>query len=236
MSNLKNRNILCVITARGGSERVLRKNGRDLGGEPLIAYAIRAALAVEEIDRVIVSTDDDEIAEVAKQYGAEVPFKRPDELATSDCPTYKVLQHALDYVINEESFNPEMLVLVQPTSPFVTPSDIQRCLIEYDESNDFDLIAAAYNAESNHVFYVDERGYFKPVCGEQGPLWHDAKFILAGSVYVYRASIINSLTESLTEKTGYCLVDKSHCIDIDTEDDLSEAQEIISSKTSGSDS
>jgi N-acylneuraminate cytidylyltransferase/CMP-N,N'-diacetyllegionaminic acid synthase len=106
-----------VIPARGGSKGIRHKNTRYLAGKPLIAYTIEAALRSKTLRRVIVSTDDTEIAEVAKSYGAEVPFLRPAELAKDDTPSLLVVQHAVKYIEKDERRKLDVVVLLQPTSP-----------------------------------------------------------------------------------------------------------------------
>jgi CMP-N,N'-diacetyllegionaminic acid synthase len=230
MGNKKERKILCVITARGGSVRVPRKNLKLLGGEPLIAHSIRSALGVSAISRLIVSTDDEEIMTIAKHYGAEVPFKRPAYLAESDSPSYKVLQHALEYMRDNEGFHADILILIQPTSPFVSAEDISACLHVYEDSLKFDIVVSAYKAESNYIFYVDDNGFFQPVRSERSPLHTEEKYVIAGSVYIYDANIVPHLKDSLTEKTGFCLVEKMRAIDIDTEADFVVAEKMIDGK------
>ena len=97
---------IAIIPARGGSKAIPRKNIIELGGKPLIAYVIEAALKVKKLDRVIVSTEDMEIAEITKKYGAELPFLRPKELAKDETPTLPVLQHAVR-VLEEKEDNDE---------------------------------------------------------------------------------------------------------------------------------
>lgn len=121
--------ILVVIPARGGSKGVPRKNIRDLNGKPLIAYAIEAALSVRErLHRVVVSTDDAEIAAIAKEYGADVPFMRPAELATDTAASLPVVQHALSEVEKMDGVRIDWTILVQPTSPFILGEDIARAI------------------------------------------------------------------------------------------------------------
>ncbi len=120
--------IIAVIPARGGSKGVPRKNIADLGGKPLIAYAIEVARESRLIDAAIVSTDDAEIAEVAKKYGADVPFLRPAELARDDSPDIGFLKHALEWVETHRDWHPEILVILQPTMPFRTVEDVDRAL------------------------------------------------------------------------------------------------------------
>jgi CMP-N,N'-diacetyllegionaminic acid synthase len=121
--------ILCIITARGGSKGVPRKNIRLVGGKPLIAYSIGTALEVREhLFRIIVSTDDNEIAEISRQYGAEVPFMRPPELAMDKTPSLPVLQHAVRFVEEQDRATIDWVLLLQPTSPLRTKNDIMSTL------------------------------------------------------------------------------------------------------------
>jgi CMP-N,N'-diacetyllegionaminic acid synthase len=110
--------VVCLIPARGGSKGLPRKNIRVLAGKPLIAYSIEAAKGCPLIDRVIISTDDDEIAEVARQWGAEVPFKRPPELAADDATTESVLKHALSWLEETDGYPVQIVVFLQPTDIF----------------------------------------------------------------------------------------------------------------------
>jgi len=102
--------VLAIVPARGGSKSIPRKNIRFFAGHPLIAYSIAAGLAAETVTRVIVSTDDEEIAAVARQYGAEVPFLRPAELSWDDTPDLPVFQHALTWLAEHDSYRPEIVV------------------------------------------------------------------------------------------------------------------------------
>lgn len=119
--------VLAVIHARGGSVRIPLKNLVDLVGKPLIYYIIKAVLGAKTIDRVIVSTDHDEIAKVSKELGAEVPFKRPSDLA-EDVPSEQVTQHAVKYLEEKENYHPDIIVTLQPTSPFCKSQDIDDCV------------------------------------------------------------------------------------------------------------
>lgn len=121
-------NILAIIPARGGSRVAPRKNIRNLAGQPLIAHAIKAAQDSRLITRVIVSTDDAEIAEVAKKYGAEVPFMRPKELAENDTPDLPVFQHALRWLAAHENYQPDLVVHLRPTSPLRGNGVVDRAI------------------------------------------------------------------------------------------------------------
>src|SRR5690606_38380639 len=116
--------VLALIPARGGSKSLPRKNVLPLGGIPLIAHTIRAAQAAKCVSRVAVSTEDSEIAEIARQYGADV-VKRPMELATDDSTSESALLHSLDYLEANEGYLPDILCFLQCTSPFTAPEDIR---------------------------------------------------------------------------------------------------------------
>lgn len=126
-------NIVALICARGGSKGLPGKNIRPLGGTPLIAWSIRHALAVPRIKRVIVSTDSDDIANVAREYGAEVPFMRPAELAQDNSPERGVWRHALEYLKTTDGAYPDVLIVVPATAPLRLPQDLERCLDEFEQ-------------------------------------------------------------------------------------------------------
>jgi CMP-N-acetylneuraminic acid synthetase len=115
---------LGLITARGGSKGVCGKNIRPLLGLPLIAYTIRAARESRAFDRLVLSTDDIEIARVGLAYGAEVPFRRPGELATDSAPSHAVVMHCLEALELTEGYRPDAVTILQPTSPFRPPDQI----------------------------------------------------------------------------------------------------------------
>jgi N-acylneuraminate cytidylyltransferase len=114
---MTNPEVLAIIPARGGSKRIPRKNLRPFAGHPLIAYSIAAALQAETVTRVLVSTDDNEIAEIARRYEAETPFLRPAELADDRTTDLPVFQHALTWLAEHEKYHPEIVVHLHPTSP-----------------------------------------------------------------------------------------------------------------------
>jgi len=116
---------ICVIPARGGSKRIPRKNVKEFNGKPIIAYSIEAALKSNCFDQVIVSTDDDEIVEVARKYGAQVPFVRPDELSNDYVGTIPVIKHAIEWM--EDNKNPvENVCCLYATSPFIQSQTISK--------------------------------------------------------------------------------------------------------------
>lgn len=114
----KEHRVLGLVLARGGSKSIPRKNIKPLFGKPLIAYTIERGRASRYIDRLILSTDDEEIAEVGRTYGAETPFVRPKELALDATPDYPVFVHALEWLKAREGWTPEFVVHLRPTHPF----------------------------------------------------------------------------------------------------------------------
>src|ERR1700680_84923 len=126
---------IAIIPARGGSKGLPAKNTRLLAGLPLVAHSIRFAHLCPEIDRCIVSTDSEESAKVARDYKGEVPFLRPAELAQDSTPMLPVLQHAIRQIELREENRYELVILLQPTSPFRLPEDVSRALQIMDQDS-----------------------------------------------------------------------------------------------------
>jgi CMP-N-acetylneuraminic acid synthetase len=127
-------NILGLIPARGGSSGIPRKNIAVLAGRPLLAYTCEAALGSRRLTRVLLSTDDPEIAEVGRACGVEVPFCRPAELARADSPSLRVAQHAVRWLIEHEGRGPDIVVLLQPTSPLRRAQHIDEAMNRMEET------------------------------------------------------------------------------------------------------
>ncbi len=133
-------NSIAIIPARGGSKGLPRKNVRSLGGIPLIAHTIRAAVE-SRIERVIVSTDDDEIAEVSRDWGAEIPFRRPAEYSQDSSTSLSVLLHALEFMEEQAGFTLDYVIFLQPTSPFRVTRHIDEALDVFLRSGKRSLIS-----------------------------------------------------------------------------------------------
>lgn len=151
MAEIRFSHSLAIIPARGGSKGLPRKNVRPLGGIPLIAHTIRAALG-SGVERVVVTTDDDEIAQVSQEWGAEVPFKRPPEFSGDRATSLSVLLHALDYMESWEKCVVEHVVYLQPTSPFRNAQHIDEAIQHYQESNTVSTIAVTGVGEFHPYF------------------------------------------------------------------------------------
>jgi len=139
------------IFARGGSKGLPGKNIRLLGDKPLIAWSIQQALEIERIERVIVSTDSLEIAATAREFGAEVPFLRPPELATDESPEWLAWRHGLEYLKATTGFMPEIMISVPATAPLRLTIDIENCLDEYEKGG-ADIVITITDAHRNPYF------------------------------------------------------------------------------------
>lgn len=162
--------VLGIITARGGSKGVPRKNIKDLGGKPLIAWTIEAAKESGVFSRIILSTDDEEIAEVGKKYGAEIPFMRPSELAQDTTPTLPVLIHAVNWLKENDNFYPDYTVILQPTAPFRQGWHLREA-VELLESSGADSVVSVCEVPGDFnphwQFQLDEEGRLKIFTGEE---------------------------------------------------------------------
>lgn len=142
--------VLALIPARGGSKGIPRKNIAPLGGKPLIAWTIEAARAASRITRTIVSTDDPEIAEVARAHGAEVPFLRPADISDDAAPALPVLRHAVSALEAMDNWSAEAVAYLQPTSPFRGGSHIDEAIALLDERN-ADTVVSVVRVPHNMV-------------------------------------------------------------------------------------
>lgn len=229
-----NHTFLGVIPARGGSKGIVRKNLRLLNGKPLIAWTIEAALNAIGLDRVIVSTEDEEIAEVSKTYGAEVPFMRPAELAKDNTPTLDVLQHTLYHLAQDESYFPDAIVTLQPTSPMRTSKNIDEALRLFKADFLADCLVSCIKVPHNYhpesIMTLQENGYLKPYSDKKGlpSRRQDKSEIFArngAAIYITRAS---NLDKFIVGGNIIPFIMNDHeSIDIDTEDDLIRAENIL---------
>ena len=137
-------NVVAIIPARSGSKGVVDKNIRLLGGHPLIAYSIVVARLANEIDRIIVSTDSEAYADIARKYGAEVPFLRPGEISGDNSTDYDFIKHALDWMQNEEGLIPNYLVHLRPTTPLREIKIIDNAVRYMMKNNDATALRSAH--------------------------------------------------------------------------------------------
>jgi len=155
-------NSICFIGARGGSKGVPQKNIRDLGGKPLIAYAIESALDSNSFSKVVVSTDDKKIAKIAKEYGAEIPFIRPKKISSDNASMDDVILHGIKK-LNSQGIDFKYIVNRDCTVPFISISDIQNTF-DLIESSKCDMVCGVYKQHHNPYFNMLElnnRGFLK---------------------------------------------------------------------------
>jgi N-acylneuraminate cytidylyltransferase len=162
---VENPEVLAVVPARGGSKSIPRKNIRPLAGHPLLAYSIAAGLQAVSVTRVILSTDDEETAEIARGYGAEVPFLRPPELATDTTPDLPVFQHALDWLESEEDYRPDIVVQLRPTSPVRPPDCTDKAVNTLLANPEADSVRGVVPSGQNpyKMWRISEDEHLKPL-------------------------------------------------------------------------
>lgn len=222
--------VIALVPARGGSKAVLRKNLKELGGKPLIAWPVDVAKQTPEIDRVIVSTDDEEIASTARQLGAEV-YDRAAGLA-SDTATVTDVIRDLWPRLKAEGEESEILVLLEATSPFRTPEMIRGCLQRL-VADELDSIATFHTAETNpeRAWRIEE-GTPQPYI-DGAVAWKPRQLLpsayqLNGAVYVFHPGQLPADSPSLLfGRSGAEIIDADSVIDIDTERDFVIANAIL---------
>jgi N-acylneuraminate cytidylyltransferase len=188
---------LAIIPARGGSKGLPHKNVRLLAGKPLIAHTIEQALGAQSVTRIIVSTDDDEIASVSKEYGAEV-IKRPVELATDAARSESALKQVLDHLREMEGYEPHLVAFLQCTSPVRTSRDIDRAVqVLLDENADSLVSVTPWHG----LNWTLENGEAKSVTFDyhNRPRRQDMRpeFRENGSIFIFRPSVLNQLDNRL---------------------------------------
>lgn len=156
---------LAIIPARGGSKSIPGKNIKTFAGYPLIAFSIAAGLAAESVTRVIVSTDDEEIADIAREYGAEVPFLRPEELSRDETPDLPVFLHALEWLQSNEEYQPQIIVQLRPTSPLRRKEHIDQAVLKLLERPDADSIRTVCIPFQNpyKMWQIENDGFMRPL-------------------------------------------------------------------------
>ncbi len=217
---------VCVIPARGGSKGVPRKNLRVVAGKPLIVWTIEQALAVTSPLAVVVSTDDEEIAEVARDAGAAVPFLRPPELAQDTTATEPVVRHALD-ALDATGLVATTVMLLQATSPVRLPGTLDRALDELDSTGVDSLVGVVPQAPflwwagdpPRSDYQVDHRPRRQDLTSET------LRYRETGSLYVTRRWVYDDLDNRLGGRIGLFVMEEVEGVDVDTELDLALAEE-----------
>ena len=230
----EDKKILALITARGGSKGLPRKNIKPLLGKPLIAWTVEQAKNSKYIDKVVVSTDDEEIAEISKKYGAEVPFLRPKELARDDSPTIDAIIHAINWFEERGEFF-DILILLQPTSPLRTTEDIDNAIELFLNNKDaLSLISVKENEHPPFWSLEIENKFLKPLFGEEYFKKRRQElpksYMPNGAIFISYVDILKKYKTFYTPKTIAYIMPPERSIDIDNEFDFLLAEFILKNK------
>ena len=228
--------ILGVITARGGSKGIPGKNIKPLLGKPLIAYTIEAAKASGVVDRLILSTDDQAIAEVARQYGCEVPFMRPADIADDKSAHLPVLQHAVKALKEKDGYEPDYVLLLQPTSPARQAFHIKEAAGLMEKSGADSVLSVAEIPENYHykkAMLAGDGGVLRLV-KDSGPIHNrvarrqdlEKNYWSIGSIYLFKTGLLFDPVKPnfYGEKTMPYIVDAKYTVDINVPADWEEAE------------
>ena len=225
---------IAFVFARGGSKGLPGKNTRSFAGKPLIAWSIEHARAVKRIQRVIVSTDSEEIAAVARQFGADVPFMRPAELARDESPEWLAWRHALAFLKETEGALPDVMLSVPTTAPLRLPIDLENCLDEFAKG-DADMVITVSDAHRNPWFNMVKENLdgsmglvMAPASGITRRQDAPAVFDMATVAYVARPQFVMQQIGAFNGRVRAVKVPVERAIDIDTLFDFELAEFLIS--------
>ena len=230
--------ILAVIPARGGSKGVPRKNIRLVAGKPLIAYTLEAALVVRRrLHRLIVSTDDAEVAEVARRYGADVPFMRPAELAGDRAPMIPVLQHAVQTIEAMDHIHLDWVLLLQPTAPFRAPQDIEAAL-NLAGRGGCDSVISVVQVFAVHPILMKriENNRLLPFCieeqeGTRRQDYQPPAYMRNGAIYLTRRAVLMEQNSIWGQVIRPYVMPEERSISIDSEMDMKQADLMLAERS-----
>lgn len=226
-----NLNVVALIPARGGSKGIPRKNIVNLSGKPLISYTIEAAKNSKYINRIIVSTDNEEISQVAKKYGAEVPFLRPFELAKDNTPALPVIQHAIKYLEEIENYKVNIVVVLQPTSPLRSEKYVDEAVEKLLKTRADSVVTVC--KVKHHPFWCfaakEERLYTFSEKGITVSRRQDLPEIYAlnGAVYAVRRDVLFEQNSVFGRDTRAVVMPNEESVDIDDYFDLFIAEMVL---------
>jgi len=228
--------VLAIVPARGGSKSIPRKNIRSFAGHPLIAYSIAAGLAAETVTRLIVSTDDEEIADVARRYGAQTPFLRPPQFSQDQTPDLPVFQHALDWLRERESYSPEIVVQLRPTSPFRRVAHIDGAVYRLLERPDADSVRTVCVPFQNpfKMWRIGTDGFMQPLLATEFHEPYNLPRQALPEVYWQTGYVDAAWADTIQKKQSMTgehilplVIDPSEWIDIDSPDDWRRAERLL---------
>ncbi len=229
--------IIAIIPARGNSKSIPRKNIRALAGHPLVAYSIKAALGAKQVSRVIVTTDDEEIAAIARSYGAETPFMRPAELALDETTDFPVFEHALNWLGAHENYHPDMVVQLRPTSPIFPKDLIDKAIAVLLDHADADSVRGVVPSSENpyKMWRIDDRGVMQPLLDVDGMKepYNAPRQVLpdtywqTGHIDVIRTETILKMRSLNGEVIYPVFIKPDYSVDIDTLLDWKHAEQLV---------
>ena len=231
--------VLAIVPARGGSKGMPRKNIRLLRGIPLIAYAIEAALQARLIHRTIVSTDDETIAEIGRNWGAEVPFLRPPELAQDDSTDMPFFEHALGWLEDEEGYRPDILAQLRPTSPIRPKGLVDQAISLLIDNPTADSVRGVVPSKQNpyKMWRIGEDGSMSGLMSHEFSEPYNmprqklpAAYWQTGQIDVIRYSTITDKNSLSGDVILPVEVDPDYATDIDTAKDLKQAESVLDKK------
>lgn len=222
--------IVAIIPARGGSKGIQRKNMRLLAGKPLILWTIEPALKSKYIAKIVVSTEDEEIADLSITYRAEV-IKRPVELAGDNSATIDVVKHVIEALKEKENYIPEIIVLLQPTSPLRTTEDIDNT-IELFEDNDCESVISVCEVKKPLYWnFKIEGGYLEPIFGVQYFKMRrqdiEKTYVPNGAIYISKPRTLYKYKSFYCKRTIPYVMPLERSIDIDEEIDFKLAEFLL---------
>jgi CMP-N,N'-diacetyllegionaminic acid synthase len=233
---INGKSCLCVIPARGGSKRLQRKNIKNLYGKPLIQWTIEAGMGSNSIDRLIVSTDDLEIAEISRACSVEVPFIRPENLATDSSSSYAVLEHAYQYLFEQGDFY-HYIIMLQPTSPLRTSKHIDEA-VKFLEDMQADGVISV--TETNHPIQwcntlpesKEMKGFIDNINASSQSQQFEKKFCLNGAIYITSIKRMQEEESHMYGSSMFAYVMEAYdSIDIDNSIDFEMAEFFFSKRT-----
>jgi CMP-N-acetylneuraminic acid synthetase len=226
--------IIALIPARGGSKGFPRKNIAMLSGKPLISYSIQSAQKANLVSRVIVSTEDAEIAEVSRRYDSEV-MDRPVELAQDDTPTMSVIIWVLNQ-LETEGYFADAIVLLQPTTPLRTSQDIDAAIQLYTESDCQSVVSICRMEHSPYWSFKVENGFMKPLLGKKYLSMRRQSlpkiYLPNGALFISSPKVLYRIKSFYTPRTVPYIMPSERSIDIDSEKDLWLAETILQNSSS----
>jgi len=227
--------VLGLIPARAGSKGVPRKNLRLVGGAPLVSWTWAAARTVPAVERLVVSTDDPEVAALAREAGVDVPFVRPSHLASDTASVFAVAEHALGWLKDAEGYEPDVVLLLQPTSPLRTAQDIESAIVVMDRQRASAVVSVC---EMEHhpfwTFSMNQDGVLRWLAEEGKAATQRQElppaYRMNGAIYLVRRQVLLEQRTFHPEPTVGFVMPPDRSIDVDSEWDLRLADLVISAR------